>query len=87
MMIPHMMFIHLIPTAVLCVENLEWTMNCAQYNGWDTPTVLRFILAFCRSFMSILDADAGVLQRLIISDGAYFHLSVYVNRKISDNER
>jgi len=30
---------------------------------------------FCRRFMSICDADAGVLYRLVMYDEAKFHLS------------
>lgn len=38
-------------------------------------------LAFCRQFLAILNADPGMLNKLILSDEAHFHLSGAVNKQ------
>ncbi|KAJ4444404.1 hypothetical protein ANN_06196 [Periplaneta americana] len=38
-------------------------------------------LAFCRGLSEVLNADPDILKKLIMSDGAHFHLSRFVNKQ------
>jgi hypothetical protein len=39
---------------------------------------------FCRQFLEIMENDASVLDHLITSDEAHFHLSGHVNKQLTD---